>query len=93
MAIRVGNKTADIAGRAREATDGLAERARQVTIMAGASFGKGKWPSAGACDSAHVPERSITDKSREPAVNDDEATNEATHEKNVGVAQAAHDPR
>lgn len=91
MANTVGNRTADLAGRARDVTDGLADRAQEVSAMAGAAFEKGEWPLAGAPESGQASEPSTSHKCEGPVVSDDEATNKATHKENLAVAKAAHD--
>lgn len=66
VASTVGNKTVELAGRARDMTDGLAEKARAPSAVAGAAFGKAKRPLTGVPERPHGSEHSTA-----PKVSDD----------------------
>jgi Protein of unknown function (DUF3618) len=71
VASAVGNKTAELAGRARDVTEGLAEKAQAASAVVGAALDKAKRPLTGTPEGAHGFEHSTVDKGRGPMVNND----------------------
>ena len=76
----VANKTAELAGRARDVTEGLAEKAQATSAVAGAALEKAKRPLTGAPEGAHGFEHSTVDEGRGPIVREDACAAEAAHD-------------
>jgi Protein of unknown function (DUF3618) len=77
----VSNRTAELAARAREMTDGLADKARAVSAAAGAAFEKAKPPLTGVPETARSSERPFSTDLDRATVSED------------ACAEAAHEPR
>lgn len=88
VASTVGKKTIEFAGRARDVTDGLAEKARATSAVVGAAFEKAKRPLAGVPEGPHGSEHSMA-----PTVSDDQAMSKATHREDARATEPAHEHR
>jgi hypothetical protein len=91
VASTVANKTAELAGRARDVTEGLADQAASAVV--GAALDKAKRPLTGTPGGAHGFEHSTVDKGRGPMVNNDGAASTAAHREDACAVEAAHDHR
>jgi Protein of unknown function (DUF3618) len=86
VASTVGNKTAELAGHARDVTDRLAEKDRAASALTGVACEKAKRPLAGVPEGPHGSEHSMA-----PTVSDDQAVSKATHKDDASAMEPAHE--
>jgi hypothetical protein len=71
----VGKRTADLTARIRDAAEGLADRAEEVSAMTAVVLGKEEWPLTGAPGEDRVPEPMLRRDDRQRTTAGDEVVN------------------